>query len=391
MEDSTCPAANLGVVFPVSALTARLATVADARQARGKRYALPVLLLVIVLAKLAGEDRPSGIADWVRHRGAPLRAALGLSWRRMPHHNTVRRVLAHAVDAVALDAAVGAFLREQADGGQSVVVSIDGKTVRGTISRSDHRGEHLLAAYLPAEGIVLLQVAAGEKQNELSVAPQLLASLDLRGKVVTGDALHTQRTLSAQIVAAGGDYLWIAKANQPTLRQEIADVFALDDRTVAGGRLPGERRMATLVNKGHGRRERRTLTASTDLAGYSDWPHLAQVFRLERTRCRSTGVVDQEVVYGLTSLPPARATAAELLRISRAHWGVENGLHYRRDVTFREDATRLTQGHAGRVMATLNNFAIGLFCRAGFANHAAARRRCAADLQYSLSVLGLST
>jgi predicted transposase YbfD/YdcC len=216
----------------------------------------------------------------------------------------------------------------------------------------------------------------------------LLGSLDLRTKVVTGDALHTQRALSAQIIAAGGDYLWIAKDNQPTLRQDIAAVFELDDRTVAGGRLPGDRRTAATVDKGHGRQEWRTLTASTDLTDWSDWPGLAQVFRLERQRLTcATGKREQEVVYGLTSLPPERATAAELLRLSRAHWGVENGLHYRRDVTFHEDATRLTQGHAGRVMAALNNLVIGLLCRRGYTNHAAARRQCAADLTFSLALL----
>jgi len=281
----------------------------------------------MVLAKLAGEARPSGIADWVGHRAAQLQAALGLSWRRMPHHNTLRRVLAEAVVPDELDATIGAFFLAQADVGHSRVITIDGKTVRGTISAAS-RGTHLLAAYLPAEGIVLLQVAADEKQNEISVAPRLLRCLDLRGKVVTGDALHTQRALSAQIVAAGGDYLWIAKENQPTLRGEIADLFTVDDRTVAGGRLVGDRRTASAVATGHGRHERRTLTLSADLAGYSDWPGLAQVFCLERERVlRSSGKVEREVVYGLTSLAATRASAAELLAYGRAHWGIENGLH----------------------------------------------------------------
>jgi predicted transposase YbfD/YdcC len=385
MEDST-PAG--GLVFPVGDLWERLAGLADARHARGKRYPLALLLLLVVLAKLGGEDRPSGIADWVAHRAVALQAALGLRWRRMPQHNTYRRVLAHAVDPAALDTAVGAFFREQAGVGQSVVVSIDGKTVRGTITTPTSRGEHLLAAYLPAEGIVLLQVAAGEKENEISVAPQLLGRLDLRGKVVTGDALHTQRPLSAQIVAAGGDYLWIAKDNQPTLQEEIAAVFTIADRTVAGGRVPSDRRTATTVDKGHGRQERRTLTASSDLVGYSDWPGLAQVFCLERERRHTkSGKVEHEVRYGLTSLSTTAASAAQLLAFARAHWGIENGLHYRRDVTFREDATRLTQGHAGRVMAALNNLVIGLLCRAGFTNLAAARRRCSANLHLSLTLL----
>ena len=386
MERSTQDAAD-GGVLPVQALLEHLQTLPDRRHARGKRYPLPLLVLLIVLAKLAGEDRPSGIAEWLQHRATTLQAALAFSWRRMPHHNTVRRVLAEAVSPEELDALVGAVLRPAREGATRLVVSIDGKTVRGTLTATQ-RATHLLAAYLPADGVVLQQVATGTKQNEISVAPQLLAALDLRGAVVTGDAMHTQRTLSAQICAAGGDYLWVAKENQPTLRQEIADLFTLDDRTVVGGRLPGDRRAASSTDRGHGRHERRTLTASSDLAGWSDWPELAQVFCLARERTsQASGKVERDVVYGLTSLSASAASAAELLRLSRAHWGIENGLHYRRDVTFHEDATRFTSGAAGRVMATLNNLVIGLLSRAGFTNHAAARRRCAADLAFSLALL----
>lgn len=390
MEGSTREAPAGAVIFEVGGLWQRLAGLADARRARGKRYPLPLLLLCVVLAKLGGEDRPSGIADWVAHRRAALQEALGLSWPRMPHHNTYRRVLAAAIDPEALDAMVGAFFRGLPGVGRSVLISIDGKTVRGTIAAPDARGEHLLAAYLPAEGVVLMQVAAGGKDNEISVAPALLRCLDLRGKVVAGDALHTQRALSAQIAEAGGAYLWVVKDNQPTLRADIEQLFTADDRTVAGGRIEREFRTARSVEKGHGRRDTRILTASADLQGYSDWPALAQVFRLERRRLHTkSGKETHEVVYGLTSLRPSDASAAQLLTLNRAAWGIENGLHYRRDVTFREDATRLTRGHAGRVMASLNNLVIGLLRVAGHTNLAAARRRCNADLPTALALLTL--
>ncbi|MFN0144426.1 MAG: ISAs1 family transposase [Mycobacterium sp.] len=376
------------MLFEVSALWQHLAALSDARRPRGKRYPLPLVLLLVVLAKLGGEDRPSGIADWVAHRRQALQTALGIHWPRMPHHNTYRRVLAEAVDPNALDAAVGAVLRAQPGVGRSVLVSIDGKTVRGTITDEAPRGQHLLAAYLPAEGVVLMQVAAGEKEHEITVAPQLLDALDLRGNVVVGDAMHTQRALSAQIVAAGGDYLWIAKENQPTLRADIADLFAIDARTVAGGRVAQDRRTVTMVDTGHGRQERRTLTASRDLKGYSEWPGLDQVFRLERhRRITATGKETHEVQYGLTSLSPARAGARGILVLSRVCWGIENGLHRCRDVTFHEDATKLTQGQAGRVMAALNNLVIGLLRLAGETNLAAARRQHNADLGRSMALL----
>jgi predicted transposase YbfD/YdcC len=376
------------VVFALSDLWRRLAALPDQRKRRGKRYALPVLLLLIVLAKLSGEDRPSGIADWVAHRRARLAQALGIRLPRAPHHNTYRRILAQAVGPGDLDAAVSGFFRDLPQVGGSVLISIDGKTVKGTIAAANPHGAHLLVAYLPQEGIVLLQVPAGRKDGEIRVAPTLVDALDLRGKIVAADALHTQRALSAQIVAAGGDYLWVVKDNQPTLRADIAELFSGDDRTVEGGHLPHDFRTARQVAKGHGRREVRRVTVSTELNGYSDWPGLEQVFRLERERITSkSGRYQQEITYGLTSLPPAEASPARLLALTRAYWGVENGLHYRRDVTFHEDATRLTQGQAGHVMAALNNLVIGLLRLAGFTNLAAARRYCGADLARAVALL----
>jgi predicted transposase YbfD/YdcC len=342
----------------------------------------------MVLAKLSGEDRPSGIADWVAHRRAALAQALGIRLPRAPHHNTYRRLLAQAVVPGALDAAVSEFFRALPQVGGSALISIDGKTLKGTIAAAEPHGAHLLVAYLPQEGIVLLQVPAGRKDSEIRVAPALVEAIDLRGKIVAADALHTQRALSAQILAAGGDYLWVVKENQPTLRADIAELFSGDDRTVEGGHLPHDWRTARQVTKGHGRREIRRITVSTELNGYSDWPGLEQVFRLERERITSqSGKSQQEITYGLTSLTPTEASPARVLALTRAYWGVENGLHYRRDVTFHEDATRLTQGHAGHVMATLNNLVIGLLRLAGFTNLAAARRYCGADLARAVALL----
>jgi predicted transposase YbfD/YdcC len=393
MEDSTAPASSEAVgtapvVFALSSLWRCLAAVQDHRKRRGKRYALPLLLLLLILAKLSGEDRPSGIAEWVALRRTQLAQVLGIRLPRAPHHNTYRRVLALAVAPGDLDAAVGAFFRALPQVGTTVLVSIDGKTLKGTIDAAAPHGEHLLVAYLPQEGIVLLQVPTGEKRNEINVAPALIQGLDLRGKVVAADALHTQRAFSAQILAAGGDYLLVAKENQPTLRADIETLFTDDARTVEGGQFPQDFHHARQVHKGHGRREIRQLTVSSALKGYTDWPGLEQVFCLERERIASqSGHQEREVTYGLTSLTPAAASPGRLLELTRAYWGVENGLHYRRDVTFHEDATRLTQGHAGHVMASLNNLAIGLLRLAGFTNLAAARRYCDADLANALALL----
>ncbi|NPV07928.1 MAG: ISAs1 family transposase [Anaerolineae bacterium] len=376
------------VVFEVRSLWRRLEALSDRRHRQGKRYPLPLILLFVVLAKLCGEDRPSGIAEWVRHRREQLGRALGMKLARVPHHNTYRRVLAGAVCPEELDRAIGAFLQESPQAGLEVLISIDGKTIRGTVDAQDPEGLKLLVACLPQKGIALLQVALDPHTNEISAAPVLLAGLDLEGKIVTADALHTQRALSTQVLEAGGQYLWLVKDNQPALRADIEELFSGDDRTVEGGRLGHDFARAQQVDKGHGRRERRRITVSGELKGYSDWPGLEQVFQLERERVQSkTGKHEHEIVYGVTSLTADQASPERLLELTRAYWGVENGLHYRRDVTFREDATRLTQGQAGHVMASLNNLVIGLLRLAGFTNLAAARRYCAAHLAYALALL----
>ena len=363
------------VVFDVGSLAHHLADLKDSRHRRGVRYSLVVVVLLAILAKLGGEDRPSGIADWVRHRGEQLRAALHLTYPRMPHHNTFRRLFAGVLSPDELDQRSAAFFAARPPTGQRVLISFDGKTVRGTMGDEHPQGEHLLAAYLPAEGIVLLQVATGTKENEITAAPRLLECLDLRNKVLMGDAMHTQRALSIQICEAGGDYIWLAKDNQPTLHQEIAEVFAPATPTVLGGTIPTDFRSARTVTKGHGRRETRQITVSQSLKGYSDWPYLDQVFEIERERVDlKTGQTTHETVHGLTSLTPDRARPRQILDLVRTYWGIENGLHHRRDVTFHEDATRQTRGNAGRVMAILNNLVIGLLRGRGYTNLAEARR-----------------
>ena len=191
--------------------------------------------------------------------------------------------------------------------------------------------------------------------------------------IVVSSLLDTPE--ARQIKEAGGEFIWVIKGNQPTLLKEIEGLFALQTPTVLGGLVPNDFVSYETVHKGHGRLERRRITVSSELRGYANWPYSQQVFRLERQRITlKTGKLETEVVYGLTSLCRKAASAKQLHDFARDYWGIENGLHHRRDVTFNEDRTRQTLGHAGRVMASLNNLAISLFRHAGFTNIAHARR-----------------
>lgn len=370
-------------------LLSYLRQVKDGRKRRGKRYSLEVILVLFILAKLCGQNKIYGIADWAQQQSAYLIGALGLKYKRLPHHSTYRRVLTDEVEGDDLERMMAEYLSQLPRHGRDIVIAIDGKTVRGTISAEDPFGLHLLAAYLPGEGIVLMQmVVEKDKENEIVVAPKLLECLDLRDKVVIGDAMHTQRQLSIQIVAAEGDFVWIVKDNQANTRKAIEQLFAPEKPRPGFGCPAMDFRSAKTTDKQAGRIEERTLTVSSLLNDYLDWPHLSQVFKLERRfTYLSTGMVETEIQYGLTSLTPQEADPKRLLTIVRSEWGIENGLHYRRDVTFQEDQTRMTQKAMGRVMAIINNLVISLINHQGYTNHAHARRIFNACPAKALSLL----
>ena len=209
MESNTHQVINLGGLYR------RFAELKDRRKAKGKRYALAMILLAMFLAKLCGEDKPSGIAEWVALRGAWIAQVLGLKRKSMPSHHTYRRTLAEQVDAQEFEALACAYQQQSGKAGYQVVVSMDGKILRGTIDLEVNDGLCLLALFLPGEGITLAQIAIEEGQSEVSAAPTLLSWVDLRNKVVIGDALHTQRQISIQIGKAGGNFLWTVKGNHP--------------------------------------------------------------------------------------------------------------------------------------------------------------------------------
>ena len=365
-----------GEIIHVNELLEYLKRLTDGRKPRGIRYQLETILVFYILAKFCGQDKVYGIADWIQQRKEYLIEGLGLKYPGMPHHSTYRRILGEQIDGDELEQVMADYLSQQTQPGQEVVIVIDGKTVRGTIHPKDPFGLHQLAAYIPDEGIVLMQmVVEKDKENEIVVAPKLLKCLDLRDKVVTGDAMHTQRQLSIQIVASGGHFVWIVKDNQATTRQAIEQLFSPEVKIPGVGNPPTDFRVASTTEKQSGRLETRTLTASSMLNEYLDWPHIQQVFKLESKLINlSTGEVKEEIRYGITSLPAQIASPNRLLKIVRSEWGIENGLHYRRDVTFQEDKTRMTNKDLARNVTIINNLVISLLNYQGFSNHARARR-----------------
>jgi predicted transposase YbfD/YdcC len=369
-------------VFDLDSLYARFETLTDQRSRRGIRYPLPQALTLILLAKLGGEDTVRGMATWLQHRAEELAQAMGLERASMPHRTTISRILGKAVQIEEFEEAVGDFFRAGLAEGDELIIAIDGKTLRGTIEPGQNQGVHLMAAYVPDEGVVLNQMKVASQENEIVVAPQVLEYLDLRDCVVVGDAMHTQRELSAQIVTQGGDYVWVVKENQPQLREDIAAAFEPLPFVPGFHQGPRNHPTARTLDKGNGRLEERTIAATSELKGFLDWPGAEQVYKLDRRFVYlKVNRVRQETSYGITSLSTEKADPSRLLELIRAYWGIENGLHYRRDVTFQEDRCRLRIGHAAHMMAALNNLAVGLIARSGYAEAPEARRRyCARPL-----------
>lgn len=350
-----------GQLFEVGSLYAEFCNLNDSRKARGKRYRLETIMILILLAKICGEDKPSGMAEWAKHRLTWLCEALKLERKKMPHRSSYERIMEKVVSWEELEQLVSRVLSGKHYFGKQVVVAIDGKVLRGTLDEKQE-GVYLLAAYLPGEGIVLIEVAIQGKGQEMEAAPQVLKSIDLRDKVVIGDALHTQRAVSIQIVEAGGEYVWFVKGNQPQLEENLRLWFGPDPDPIPGQSYPPKDfETAQSVNKGHGRIEQRRLTVSSQLKDFLEWPYQEQVFKLERRfMFTKTGEVQEQVVYGITSLTREEVSPQRLLHMTRSYWGIENGLHYRRDVTLHEDHTRMTRRNAARIMACLNNLVLGL-------------------------------
>lgn len=377
-----------GVDYDLGSIYARLGELTDVRNARGKRYSLRTLMMIIILAKICGANTIVDIADWAENHLEKLVALLGLVRRTMPHHNTYRRMLAHGVYLEEIERMVGDHHQQGAHG---QVFAMDGKTLRGTKTAEVEGYEYLLSVYDVDTGKTLAQETVGRKENEIVRAKPALNKVKIAQKVITADALHTHRRLSSYLLDRKADYLFPVKENQPSLYRDLEFLFAPDHPRPGFGKIQTDFQHARQVNKRHGRLEVRTITTSAMLNNYSSWPGLAQVYRLERhfrwlrqgREIRSS----KQVEYGITSLTRQQVTADQLLTLRRTHWGIETSLHYCRDVTFKEDALRMTIGVTGKVMACLHNLVIALIKHTHPKNVAQARRYYAGHISEAFELL----
>jgi predicted transposase YbfD/YdcC len=349
----------------------------DPRRGAGKRYPLPVLICLLFLAKMAGQTTLKGATEWVRLRSAFLAHAFGLKRTAMPCQMTYKRIL-EIIDAQVLNDLLAAFFtrweaqqrcenepsRLQTESGhlEHAQVAIDGKTVRAT-SKED-QPVHQLSAYDVKTGVVLFQVNVQEKQNEISALKPLLIPSFIKGRIFTLDAMHTQTEVCAKIDRDEGYYLLVAKDNQPSLATDLADFFDAPPSD-------WQNAQAETWDKAHGRLEHRRITCSPELNAWfaKRWAGVAQVFCLERTTTLlKSGKVRHQIVYGLSNLSLTQAPAMRMLELNRAHWGIENRLHWRRDVTLGEDGCQTRTGAGPSILARINSAILSLMDRLGIHN-----------------------
>jgi predicted transposase YbfD/YdcC len=330
----------------------------DPRVDRGKRHSLLDLLILAVCATLGNAD---GWADIERFGKAKLdffRTFLELP-NGIPSHDTFGRVFA-LLDPAALLACIQQWLNALGTAVAGEVVAIDGKTLRGSFDTAAGQNPlHLVSAWATEARLTLGQVAVDAKSNEITAIPLLLELLDLRGCIVTIDAMGCQKEIAAAIRGREADYVLALKDNQPGMHQAVHETFVA--YAEADFTEPSLRRLRT-VDHGHGREEVREYfvaeAPAAVLAGGA-WKDLRSIGMVARTRTVN-GVTSEEIVYYLSSLPAKVKTFAKAVR---AHWGIENQLHWSLDVTFSEDRSRVRKDHSPANLGVLRRLVLSILKR----------------------------
>lgn len=362
------------------ALTTVFADLPDPRrETKNKLHRLTDILVIATCAVIAGADGWDQVAEYGRRKEAFFRRFLGLP-NGIPSHDTFDRVFAK-LDPVAFADRFGRWAAEACDGAGLVHVAIDGKSARRSKKDTFTGCLHLVEAWAVEDRLLLGARSVPDGGHEITTIPELVAGLDLTGAVVTIDAAGCQKATVEQVRARGGEYVVCVKGNQKGLRDAVAGAF---DRAAAAD-FAGCR-MAATEGEGHGRSEERYVTVIENPTGLPDgWADVGAVVMVGREREVGGKGNEHTAHYYLTSL---RAGAEVLAGYIRNHWGIENGLHWVLDVSFREDESRARAGHAGANLGIVRRVAVSLLKRADTKGSIQTRRMKAAwDDDYMLKVL----
>jgi predicted transposase YbfD/YdcC len=363
----------------------------DPRSSVNRKHPLVSVVVIAVMAVLAGANGPTAIAKWAALKEAFLVGALDLP-DGVPRKDVFRRVLM-ALRPGAFRACFVSWLESlraeaaAATGVEQPVLAVDGKTARRSHDRKNGLGAlHSVSVWASEFGLTLGQVACAEKSNEITAIPEVLRLVDIKGAIITIDAIGAQKAIAAEIIDGGGDYVLALKGNQEALHQAVID--HIDEQLE--GELEGAQEHVT-TEKGHGREETRTylqIPAPEGLPGFGLWKAL-QTIAVVTSLCVRDGKQTVEVRYYISSLA---MDVKRLARAVRGHWGIENSCHWVLDVTYREDESRIREKALRENFAWLNRFTLSLLKQHPDRTSLAMKRRsCGWNENYLLQVLTGST
>jgi predicted transposase YbfD/YdcC len=323
--------------------------VEDPRSGNARRHDLQELLLIALCTVLCGGESCVDMADFAEEKETFLREFLSLE-NGLPSHDTFSRVF-RALEPEQFRRCFQDFMGRFAETCEGII-AIDGKVLRRSFDTASAKSSlHMVSAWGCEQRLVLGQIATDLKSNEITAVPKLLEMLSLKGCIVTVDALNCQRTIARQIIDQGGDYALALKGNQSTLHDDVR-MFLDDPATDAIA-------VKTTVDADHGRIETRTSTISTAIGWLQDnhqWPGLKAIGKIVRTRETATKTTTETAYYLLSTAMPAERFG----HVVRAHWAVENRLHWTLDVVMNEDQARNRLDNGPNNLAVLRHMALNI-------------------------------
>lgn len=361
----------------------------DPRSTINQKHPFVSVVVIALMAVLAGASGPTTIAQWAKYKEAFLLRVLDLP-HGVPRKDVFRRVLS-LLNPTAFQTCFAAWLRtlrEQAAAVTEIkqpVYAVDGKTARRSHDRRQGLGAlHSVSVWASEFGLSLGQVACADKSNEITAIPELLKLVDIHGAIITIDAMGTQKAIAAQIIEQKADYVLALKGNQETLHDAVIEYI---DRQLENDFAGLDVRQQTTTETGHGRDETRCYThlpVPSDLPNKDQWRGLKSI-GVAISACVRDGKETLEKRYYISSLPVG---VKRFARAVRGHWGIENSCHWSLDMTFREDESRIRDRTLRENFAWLNRFLLSLLKQHPSKNSVVGKRRgCAWNDDFLLQVL----